>query len=89
MVLTSFFSLDGEQGDWVNSSLDQALKRSLRILKVSPPDQGSFSYHAMRIGTDNDAILLGIQVIVRLARFGWGAGSKDMAALYFDRSIRV
>lgn len=69
------FSIVGEPTEWVRGSLDQALRRVLQLLHVCPPDQGSYSSHSIRIGTHTEQTLLGIPLEVRLARFGWGAGS--------------
>lgn len=43
----------------------------------------------MRIGAHTEQVLLGILLETLLARFARGPNSSGMAALYFDRTIRV
>lgn len=69
--------------------LDAALGRVLRRLSITPPVGCKFSSHSLRIGAHTEQVLLGIPLEVRLARFGWAATSQEMAALYFDRTLRT
>jgi len=84
-----FFALPGERMSWSSGSLTRALGNCLHQLGVTPPAEGKYTSHSLRIGAHTEQVLLGISLEVRLARFGWGPRSQDMAALYFDRTIRL
>jgi len=84
-----YFGLDGERDPIPARALDDALKRCLTTLNLSPPPHGKYTSHSLRIGSHTEQVLLGFPLEVRLARFGWGPNSGDMAATYFDRTIML
>lgn len=84
-----YFALPGEPSAWRTTMLTEALRRCLTSLDLAPPPHGKFTFHSLRIGAHTEQILLGIPLEVRLGRFGWGVRSQEMAALYFDRTIRT
>lgn len=84
-----FFALIGEPEEYQKESLSRALKRCLQLLSIRPPPEGKFTSHSLRLGAHTEQVLLAIPLPVRMARFGWGKTSEDMATLYFDRTIRT
>lgn len=84
-----FFALDGEQVEARSGGLTRALVSCLSKLQQRAPHGGKYTSHSLRIGAHTEQVLLGIPLEVRLSRFGWGPRSEEMAALYFDRTIRV
>lgn len=84
-----FFALPGEQSTWTSGLLNRALRACLTLLKVSDPPFGKYTSHSLRIGAHTEQVLLGIPMEVRMARFGWGPRSQEMAFTYFDRTIRL
>lgn len=84
-----FFALSGESEVWEPQSLTAAMTRVFTLLQVSPPPNGKFTSHSLRIGAHTEQVLLGIPLEARMARFGWKHNSASMAALYFDRTITV
>lgn len=87
--VSRFFALPGERMSWSAGTMTRALGNCLRALEVPPPAQGKFTSHSLRIGAHTEKVLLGIGLEIRLARFGWGPRSQEMAALYFDGTIRL
>lgn len=83
-----YFALSGDTVPWRSGTMDAALKRVLHRLSIQAPTGGKYTSHSLRIGAHTEHVLLGIPLEVRLARFGWAASSQDMAALYFDRTLR-
>jgi hypothetical protein len=61
----------------------------LRFIQADVPSHGKYTSHSLRIGAHTEQVLLGIPLPVRLARFGWAAGSDEMASLYFDRTLKT
>lgn len=61
----------------------------LDILELETPPRGKYISHALRIGTHADQLWVGLPLEVDLARFGWGPNGQEMAALYFDRTIKT
>lgn len=84
-----FFGIPGEVTDWPRQGLTRAVKVVLQEVGVDPPAGGKFTSHSLRIGAHTEQLLIGLPLEVRLARFGWGPNSQEMAALYFDRTIQV
>lgn len=84
-----FFGMSGEPEAYQKESLTRALSRCLDALSITPPADGKFTSHSLRIGAHTEQVLLGIPLPVRMARFGWGKNSEEMATLYFDRTIRT
>lgn len=84
-----YLSLSIETQKWRPGTLDAALGRVLRRLNITAPTGCKYSSHSLRIGSHTEQVLLGIPLEVRLARFGWAAASQEMAALYFDRTLRT
>lgn len=84
-----FFALPGEARTWTQGTLSSSLRHCLDLLGITDPPHGKFSSHSLRIGSHTEQVLLGFPLEVRLARFGWGPRSQDMATLYFDRTIRT
>jgi len=73
----------------VVGKLNESLKNMLGMIGVSAPSGGKFTSHSSRIGAHTEQILLGFPMEVRLKRFGWRPRSQEMAALYFDRTIKT
>lgn len=86
---TRYFALRGDSQGVAEGYMTAALLRCLRVLGISPPEGGTFTSHSLRIGSHTEQVLMGIPLEVRLARFGWGPRSEEMAALYFDRTMRL
>lgn len=84
-----FFALAGERVSATSGGMTRSLLNCLTALDATPPPGGKYTSHSLRIGAHTEQVLLGIPLEVRLSRFGWGPRSEDMAALYFDRTIRV
>ena len=84
-----FFALPGEATDWPRQGMTDACKRVLEALGLCPPAGGKYTSNSLRIGSHTEQVLLGVPLEVRLARFGWGKDSDDMAAMYFDRTLRT
>lgn len=83
------FSLDGEGVAVSAGAMTKSLHICLKEIKHSPPPGGKYTSHSLRIGAHTEQVLLGIKIEMRLARFGWGPRSDEIAALYFDRTMRV
>ena len=81
--------MDGETEAYSKESLTRSLLRCLDIVKVRAPAEGKYPSYSLRIGAHTERVLLGIPQTVRMARFGWGKSSEEMANLYFDRTIRT
>lgn len=84
-----FFALAGEPTRWTSGKLNLATKTCLTAIGMSAPTGGKYTSHSCRIGSHTEQILLGFPLEVRLERFGWGPRSQEMAALYFDRTIKT
>ena len=84
-----FFALPDEQMAWSPGAMNRALRNCLKVSGIPPPSYGIYSSHSLRIGAHTEQVLLGIPLEVRLARFGWGPNSQEMANLYFDRTIQI
>lgn len=84
-----FFALPAEQMKWSSGALSRSLQNILQATGPTPPPHGKFTSHSLRIGSHTEQVLIGIPLEVRLARFGWGSRSQEMANLYFDRTIRL
>lgn len=82
-----WFGLPGESREWSSGVLTQAMARCLSRLGVVAPSGGKHTSHSCRIWSHTEQVLLGIPLEVRLSRYGWGAGSHEMATLCFDRTI--
>lgn len=82
-----FFGLQGERDRLPEQALTLALQRCLQAVGVKAPVGGKYTSHSLRIGAHTEQVLLGIPLEVRLARFGWGPRSAEMAATYFDRTV--
>lgn len=81
--------MDGETAVYQTDSMTRALQRCLEQLSIQPPPGGKFTSHSLRIGAHTEQVLLSITLPVRMALFGWGKSSDDMANLFFDRTIRT
>lgn len=85
----AFFALAGERDSLPEQALTRSLERCLARLHVAAPAGSKYTSHSLRIGAHTEQVLLGFPLEVRLARFGWGPRSSEMASTYFDRTIRL
>lgn len=84
-----FFGLPGKPDEYQKESLSRALQRCLAALEIVPPPGEKYTSHSLRIGAHSEQVLLGTPLPIRMARFGWGKSSEDMANIYFDPTIRT
>lgn len=52
------------------------MRRSFAVVGVTPPADGKFMSHALRIGAHTEHALIGIPQEARMDRFGWGLDSS-------------
>lgn len=81
------FTRAGEEH--IGGELSRAMQRVLALVGAEAPPNAKYTSHSLRIGAHTEQVLIGIPYEARLARFGWKHTSGDMAALYFDRTIRT
>ena len=84
-----FFALQGEGLVPSNRAMSRCLQNCLSEIGVTAPAGGKYTSHSLRIGSHTEQVLMGFPLEARLARFGWGPSSAEMANLYFDRTLQV
>lgn len=82
-----FFAQPGDPERWSSGMLSKALEDCLAACGIVAPLDCKYKSHSLRCGSHTEQVLLGIPPEVRLALFGCGSRSSEMASVYFDRTI--
>ena len=69
--------------------MSRCLQNCLTENEVTAPARGKYTSHSLRIRSHTEQVLMGFPLEARLACFGWGPSSAEMANLYFDRTLQV
>lgn len=84
-TICDYFALDGEQVGVGGGRITSCIT----VLGVDAPTGEEHTLSSLRIGAYTEEFIIEVPLEVRLYRFGWGPRNKEMAALYFDRTLKV
>ena len=84
-----FFALEGKGSTLSAGAMTRSLHHCLAMLGAGSSPGGKFTLHSLQIGAHSEQVLVGIPIEVVLSRFRRGPRTDEMAALYFDSTIRV
>lgn len=70
-------------------NLTTVLSKCLEALEIFPPLGGKYAFHYCLIGSHTENILLGIPVEMWLERYSWWPRIHDIAAIYFNHTMKV